>query len=111
MWERDKEAAPTAGAIGQIERGLIRPTVATMELLAATLEVEPSHFVEYRLALARRQLDERQVGLKAAVEMLEFQDEALRAARVSRAATDARVATQQSPERSPRKRPAKAKRG
>lgn len=43
---------------------------ATMELLALALDVEPETFVEYRLAIARRALDERQVGLEAAAAML-----------------------------------------
>lgn len=60
----------TAGAIGQFERGVTRPLPSTVEKLAIALEVDPSVFPEYRLAVARRQLDEREVGLDEALRNL-----------------------------------------
>lgn len=53
----------TAGAVGQFERGAGYPLPETLERLAHALGVEPDYFVEWRLARARRLLDERAVGL------------------------------------------------
>lgn len=70
MWQLD-DTAPTPGAIGHIERGETRPKSQTMILIARALEVPPETFAEYRLEMARRQLDERHVGFERAVANLE----------------------------------------
>ena len=49
--------------------------------LAGAVGVPPEHFPEYRLALARRALDEREVGLDQAVKTLEQIQEHLAPAR------------------------------
>jgi transcriptional regulator with XRE-family HTH domain len=54
-----------------------QPEINTIEVLAAALEVEPETFPEYRLALARRQLDEREVGLAQALSNLDLVERAL----------------------------------
>ena len=55
------------GGVGHLERGAHQPQLRTMELIAAALGVEPELFAEYRLAMARQALDERQVGLDRAL--------------------------------------------
>jgi transcriptional regulator with XRE-family HTH domain len=45
-------------------------TIERLEALAATFDVPPQTFVEYRLAVARRELDEREVGFDQAVKTL-----------------------------------------
>lgn len=52
-------------------RGSHRVTLAVLRTIAYGLDVDPSEFPEYRLAELRRLLDEDQVGLDAAVELLE----------------------------------------
>jgi transcriptional regulator with XRE-family HTH domain len=61
----------TFSAIAQFERGETRPKLETIELLAEALGVSPMEFPEYRLAIARRLFDEREVGLDQAVGNLE----------------------------------------
>lgn len=73
----------TAGAISQFERGASNPTIATIELLAKALEVEPETFVAYRLAIARRLLDERQIPLEEAVANLALIEPTLAAAELA----------------------------
>ncbi len=46
------------------------PSLRLLTALAAGLEVEPATFPEYRLARARRLLDEREVGLDEALQNL-----------------------------------------
>lgn len=46
------------------------PTPKAIERLARALDVEPEVFAEYRLSLARAQLDPDQVGLKLALNNL-----------------------------------------
>jgi uncharacterized Zn finger protein len=58
--------------------GRRRPTPVLMEAVARVLDVAPDAFAEYRLALARNQLDEREVGLGAAVAHLERIEAAMR---------------------------------
>src|SRR5439155_941904 len=60
---RRHTSSPTAGAIGQFERGVTRPTAQTIAGLATALGVGPPDFPEYRLALARRALDEAALGV------------------------------------------------
>lgn len=50
-------------------RRIVTPTL--IEAVAQVLDVPPEEFAEYRLALARRQLDEREVGLADALENLQ----------------------------------------
>jgi transcriptional regulator with XRE-family HTH domain len=42
------------------------PSRRSLELIAASLELEPSYFAEYRLAELRRELNGREVGFEAA---------------------------------------------
>lgn len=51
------------------ERGRY-PTPKTLAAVAEGLGVQPEEFPEYRLAVARELLDERQVGLEGALEAL-----------------------------------------
>jgi transcriptional regulator with XRE-family HTH domain len=44
------------------------PTTGTLERISEALGVDPSIFPEYRLAKARERLDERKVGVDAALE-------------------------------------------
>jgi hypothetical protein len=48
-------------------RGEVRPNRALIEGVAGVLRVEPTEFPEYRLALMRQILDEREVGLDVAM--------------------------------------------
>lgn len=70
----------SAGAIGNIAAGRDRPGPDALERIAAGLGVDPEVFVEYRLARARALLDERAVGLRAAVATYDLVAEALRLA-------------------------------
>lgn len=47
-----------------------RPSMELMRSIARVLDADPALFAEYRLALARAQLDEQAIGLAAAVENL-----------------------------------------
>lgn len=60
----------SAGHLARLASGDERPGVRGIELVAAALEMEPDYFSEYRLALARWQLDERS-GLDAALNLYE----------------------------------------
>jgi transcriptional regulator with XRE-family HTH domain len=75
---RRSAVSPTAGAIGQIERGVTRPRPETIEGIAQALEVAPADFPEYRLAAVRRLFDERAAGLEQAIANLEFFERAFR---------------------------------
>jgi transcriptional regulator with XRE-family HTH domain len=61
------KSSPTAGAIGQIERGVTRPRQQTIEGIARALDLSPEDLAEYRLAAVRRLFDERAVGLDQAI--------------------------------------------
>lgn len=61
----------SAAQIAAIESGKRRPSARTMAALAEALDVAPTVFAEYRLALARHVLDEQKVGLDEAIENLE----------------------------------------
>lgn len=78
-WSRDRlsheafaiDQKGTSGAlITGIERGTRRPSARTMAALADALDVEPTVFAEYRLAVARHVLDEERVGLDQAMKRL-----------------------------------------
>lgn len=51
--------------------GRRHPNIEVMVAVAEALDVPPDTFPEYQLALARRELDEREVGLAAAMKALE----------------------------------------
>lgn len=57
----------TAGHLANLVAGRDRPSPRALELLAAAIELPATHFAEYRLADLRRQVDERAVGLRAAL--------------------------------------------
>lgn len=46
--------------------GREHPSRRSLELIAVSLGLEPTYFPEYRLAELRRQLNEREVGFRAA---------------------------------------------
>ena len=56
----------------------LEPSIEAMEACARTLSVSPYHFAEYRLAMARRQLDPKVVGLESALRNLEAAPRLLR---------------------------------
>lgn len=57
--------------LGNLARGDDKTSnTDTMQLIAQALDVDPSSFTQYRLALARDLLDERVVGLPEAVKNL-----------------------------------------
>lgn len=91
------------------------PSMVLMELVAEALGVQPTEFVEYRLANARAMLDEREVGLDAALEVLTRIESAIgsapRARRASEAGRQARSQTPTPAVRSaPKKSPASGRR-
>lgn len=57
-----------------------QPKVETMENVAALFGVPPDTFAAYRLAKARRLLNEKEVGLEAALSRLSLLDAALEVA-------------------------------
>lgn len=65
-------------------RRALKPTL--LEAVARALSVDPEEFPEYRLAMARRALDETEVGLDEAVATLSRAEEALGTRRLRRAA-------------------------
>lgn len=66
----DSEGTSVA-QISAIERGERRASARTMLAIAEALEIPPDSFPEYRLAVARIALDERQVGLEEAIGRLD----------------------------------------
>jgi hypothetical protein len=60
-----------------VRRRAVTPVL--IEVVARVLGVPPETFGEYRLALARRELDEREVGLDQALENLDRIQRAMRA--------------------------------
>ncbi len=54
----------------KVKKGQRPATPEFLRGIAGALGIPPESFVEYRLALARRQLDEREVGLEQAAENL-----------------------------------------
>jgi transcriptional regulator with XRE-family HTH domain len=69
--------------IQQIEWGRSPPSAEVLEAIAQHFDVDPSLFAEYRLARARELLDDRAVGLAAAVENYELLAEAAPGLRVA----------------------------
>lgn len=60
----------SVGTISKLLSGDIRPTLRSMEAIATAVETQPETFAEYRLLVARRELDPEVVGLKAALKRL-----------------------------------------
>jgi len=58
------------GTISFLMRDEMPPSIRAMEAIARALQVPPEHFAEYRLAIARRQLDPNVVGVKRALRNL-----------------------------------------
>lgn len=56
--------------IRKVLAGEREPTPQLIESVARALRVPPEHFLEYRLWLARRQFDVREVGYERALENL-----------------------------------------
>jgi transcriptional regulator with XRE-family HTH domain len=65
------EEGTSAAQITAIERGTRKASARTIAALAKALDVAPTEFLEYRLALARHVLDEDKVGLSQAIKNLE----------------------------------------
>ena len=61
----------TISTIHHLFTGELKPTFEAMEKVAAALRLDPMFFSEYRLAKARRQLDEQIVGLRKALKNLD----------------------------------------
>lgn len=68
---RIDEEGTSAAQITAIERGSRKASARTIAALAKALDVAPTEFLEYRLALARHVLDEDKVGLAQAIKNLE----------------------------------------
>jgi len=68
---RIDEEGTSAAQITAIERGSRKASARTIAALAKALDVAPTEFLEYRLALARHVLDEEKVGLAQAIKNLE----------------------------------------
>ena len=60
----------THAHINMLANGHDKPSMRSMELIAAACGVEPDYFAEYRLAAAMRELDPAEVGLEQALENL-----------------------------------------
>ena len=60
----------THAHINMLAKGHDRPSMRAMELIAEACDVEPEYFAEYRLALAKRELDTTEVGLEQALQNL-----------------------------------------
>lgn len=56
--------------LSQYQTGKLTPTSQAIERIAAALNLPANHFAEYRLAVARDQLDPEQVPLRVALENL-----------------------------------------
>ena len=72
-YEARQHGAPstlTGSWISQLRRGKRPLAIDILEGIAGALEVDPNVFVEYRLAVARRALDEKEVGLAQAAATL-----------------------------------------
>ncbi len=65
-WDLDGRGT-SASMFKQVMNGRRALTPMLIEGVARALDVPPTEFVEYRLAMTRRALDERQVGLEQAL--------------------------------------------
>lgn len=61
----------STGAISYFMTEDVEPSTVAMEAIAQALGIDPAYFAEYRLAIARRQLDPTVVGLPEALRALE----------------------------------------
>lgn len=86
-----KKSKASVGTYRQARAGARSPTRELFAELADILGVKPDVFDEYRLILVRDQLDDRVVGLDAAVELLE----AIQAATQTAAVAESRRAGEQ----------------
>lgn len=75
-WNRDVKGT-NPNTLKKVMRGERPLQLVQLEAVAAVLGVPADEFPEYRLALARRLYDERQVGLEQALANLSRLDEAL----------------------------------
>lgn len=60
----------SAGTLSYYQQGKIIPTMKALDRIAYALRVDPAVFPEYRLHLARHQLDPGKVGLAVALDNL-----------------------------------------
>lgn len=67
----------SSGYLHRLAQGKDRPSIEAFEVIAAAIGVGPETFGEYRLAVARRQLDERDVGLGQALQNLAYIETAM----------------------------------
>jgi transcriptional regulator with XRE-family HTH domain len=84
----------THAHINMLANGHDRPSTRAMELIAQVCGVDPSHFAEYRLVSAMRELDPDEVGFERALENLN-----------ARLGARRRSAAKARPARAPRARP------
>ena len=70
-WDPDTRG-PSPGMIRKALNGRRTITVPLIEAVANALGVPPEDFTEYRLARARRLLDEHAIGLEAAAQNYEL---------------------------------------
>lgn len=100
---------PSLSSLRKVMAGERALTMRLMEAMANALGVDPTEFAEYRLANARALLDEREVGLDQALDVLTRIEDALASAPRARRATEAgRQARSQTP--TPAVQPAPTKR-
>jgi transcriptional regulator with XRE-family HTH domain len=79
----------SANLLRKVMRGERQLKPVLVEAVAGALSVPPEEFPEYRLAVARELLDERERGLESALETLSQIEVALRGAPARRMATRA----------------------
>jgi transcriptional regulator with XRE-family HTH domain len=103
--------APSGVSLSLIQKRLapgsdIQPSAELLAALAGAFGVEPDVYPEYRLAVARRALDEREVGLDDALETLTVFEAALREGptRRARRARERALDTQRQKQQGPRGR-------
>ncbi|MBV9311491.1 MAG: helix-turn-helix transcriptional regulator [Solirubrobacterales bacterium] len=64
------ERGMTHAHLNMLANGHDKPSMRAMELIARACAIDPEYFVEYRLAVAMRELDPDVVGLEQALENL-----------------------------------------
>lgn len=65
-----KKGGPGLSALNYVLSGDVRPSKRMMESVAKAFNIDPEYFPEYRLAIARDELDPDAVGLDAALRVL-----------------------------------------
>lgn len=82
VWIEAYDPSPRSGTspaqMKKVMRGERAITPHAIEAIARVLDVPPEEFPEYRLALARAQIDPSEVGLDQALKNLERIENALR---------------------------------